>query len=72
MATSGYYVRHAKSPRLEDLKKFLQFGAVVAMGAADDDRQRDAMLVDQQVTLAPFFFPDPSDWVRPTRGPGVP
>ena len=24
VATSGYYVRHAKSPRLEDLKKFLQ------------------------------------------------
>jgi len=24
VATSGYYVRHAKSPRLEDLKRFLQ------------------------------------------------
>ena len=24
VATSGYYVRHAKSPRLEELKKFLQ------------------------------------------------
>ena len=24
VATSGYYVRHAKSPRLDDLKKFLQ------------------------------------------------
>jgi sugar/nucleoside kinase (ribokinase family) len=24
VATSGYYVRQAKSPRLEDLKKFLQ------------------------------------------------
>ena len=24
VATSGYYVRHAKSPRIEDLKKFLQ------------------------------------------------
>jgi sugar/nucleoside kinase (ribokinase family) len=24
VATSGYYVRHAKSPRLDDLRKFLQ------------------------------------------------
>jgi sugar/nucleoside kinase (ribokinase family) len=24
VATSGFYVRQAKSPRLEDLKKFLQ------------------------------------------------
>jgi sugar/nucleoside kinase (ribokinase family) len=24
VATSGYYVRHARSPRLDDLKKFIQ------------------------------------------------
>ena len=24
VATSGYYVKHARSPRLDDLKKFLR------------------------------------------------
>ena len=54
------------------LKKLRQFGAVVTIGGADDDRQRDAMFVDQQMTFAPFFSPDPSGWDRPIRGPGAP
>lgn len=38
--------------------------AVMHVGPGHDDRQRDATPVDQQVALAPLFFPDPSGSVR--------
>lgn len=50
-------------------QQILQFDTIIAIGRADDDCQRDAMLVDQQMTLAPIFFPGPSGWDRPTPGP---
>ena len=37
---------------------------IMAIGAADDKGERGAKTVDQQAALGPFFFPDPSDWVR--------
>jgi len=45
--------------------------AVVDVGPGDDDRQRDATAVHQQVALASFFFPDPSGWVRQLLVPKV-
>gem|GEM_PF-1323719 len=36
--------------------------AVVDVGPAHDERQRDATTVHQQVALAAFFSPDPSGW----------
>lgn len=35
---------------------------VVSLGAAHDNRERDAMTVHQQAAFAPFFFPDPLDF----------
>ena len=46
--------------------------AVVDVGPADDERQRDATTVHQQMALAPIFSPDPSDFGRPLLVPGVP
>ena len=37
---------------------------VMPVRSGHDERQGDATAVDQQVTLAPIFFPDPSGWVR--------
>ena len=37
-----------------------------------DERQGDATAVDQQVTLAPIFFPDQSGWARPALVPVEP
>ena len=34
-----------------------------------DERQGDTTAVDQQVTLAPIFFPDQSGWARPALAP---
>jgi hypothetical protein len=33
-------------------------GDIMALGTAHDERERDATRVDQQMTLAPIFFPD--------------
>src|SRR3990172_9710957 len=41
-----------------------QLRHVVSISSDYDDRQRDATLVDQEHSLAPIFFPDPSGWVR--------
>ena len=38
---------------------------VMPVRSGHDERQGDATSVDQQVTLAPIFFPDQSDWGRP-------
>ncbi len=45
---------------------------VMPVRSGYDERQGDATAVDQQVTLAPIFFPDPSGWARPALVPGVP
>ena len=37
---------------------------VMAIGSCHDERQRDATTVDQQMALAPIFFPDPLDWLQ--------
>src|SRR5476649_1735981 len=40
---------------------------IMMIGCGHDDRQRDATGVDQQHSLAPLFFPDPSASARRTR-----
>lgn len=45
---------------------------VMPVRSGHDERQGDATAVDQQVTLAPIFFPDQSGWVRPALVPVVP
>jgi hypothetical protein len=40
----------------------LQLAHVMSVGSGDDQRQRDATPVDQQMALAPIFFPGPSGW----------
>jgi len=45
---------------------------VMPVRACHDERQGDATAVDQQVTLAPIFFPDQSGWVRPALVPVEP
>ena len=37
---------------------------VMAIGAADDKRERGAKTVDQQTALGAFFSPDLSDWAQ--------
>jgi xanthine/CO dehydrogenase XdhC/CoxF family maturation factor len=54
---------------LEDL---LQAPAVIHVGCAHDDRQRDATPVYQQVQLAPNLSPDPSGWAQRILVPSVP
>lgn len=45
---------------------------VMPVRSGHDERQGDATAVDQQVTLAPIFFPDQSGWVRPALVPVAP
>ena len=45
---------------------------VMPVRSGHDERQGDATAVDQQVTLAPIFFPDQSGWVRPALAPAGP
>ena len=42
---------------------------VMPVRSGHDERQGDATAVDQQVTLAPIFFPDQSGWGRPAFVP---
>ncbi len=49
--------------------RFFEVPTIIAIGRADDDCRRDAMLVAQPMTLAPISFPGPSGWDRPTPGP---
>ena len=39
----------------------LKLADIVTIRPGNDERQRDSMLVYQQMPLAPFFFPDQSD-----------
>lgn len=45
---------------------------VMPVRPGHDERQGDATAVDQQVTLAPIFFPDQSGWGRPALVPVEP
>ena len=45
---------------------------VMPVRSGHDERQGDATAVDQQVTLAPIFFPDQSGWARPALVPMEP
>ena len=45
---------------------------VMPVRPGHDERQGDATAVDQQVTLAPIFFPDQSGWARPALVPVEP
>ena len=42
---------------------------VMPVRSGHDERQGDATAVDQQMTLAPIFFPDRSGWLRPALAP---
>ena len=45
---------------------------VVTVSSADDERQRDSILVDEEAALGPIFFPDPSGWAPPLPSPVAP
>ena len=45
---------------------------VMPVRSGHDERQGDATAVDQQVALAPIFFPDRSGWARPALVPVAP
>ena len=45
---------------------------IMAVRSGHDERQGDATAVDQQVTLAPIFFPDQSGCARPALVPVEP
>ena len=45
---------------------------IMPVRSGHDERQGDATAVDQQVTLAPIFFPDQSGWARPALVPVEP
>ena len=45
---------------------------IMPIRSGHDERQGDATAVDQQVTLAPIFSPDPSGWARPALVPVEP
>ena len=42
---------------------------IMSVRSGHDERQGDATAVDQQMTLAPIFFPDQSGWGRPALVP---
>ena len=50
----------------------LQLRDIMAIGPCHDERKRDATPIDQQVSLAPIFFPDPWDWRRRILAPEAP
>ena len=50
----------------------VQLRNIMPVRSGHDERQGDATAVDQQVTLAPLFFPDQSGWARPALVPGEP
>ena len=45
---------------------------IMPVRSGHDERQGDATAVDQQMTLAPIFFPDQSGSARPALVPGEP
>ena len=50
----------------------VKLGDVIRVGSCRDEGQRDPTAIDQEMTLAPIFFPDRSDWVRLTLAPAGP
>ena len=56
----------------DGLKHRLDLRHIVHVGPGDDQRQRDATPVHQQVALAPIFFPDPWGWAPQLPVPGAP
>src|SRR3989304_2304261 len=54
------------------IQRSRQLRHVVTISPDYDDRQRDATRVDQEHSLAPIFFPDPSGWVRQIPEQAVP
>ena len=50
----------------------LELRDIMPVRPGHDERQGDATAVDQQVTLAPIFFPDQSGWARPALAPVEP
>lgn len=45
---------------------------IMPVRSGHDERQGDATAVDEQMTLAPIFFPDQSGWARPALVPMEP
>ena len=45
---------------------------IMPVRSGHDERQGDATAVDQQMTLAPIFSPDPSGWARLALVPEAP
>jgi hypothetical protein len=56
----------------DGLQYRINLGDVVLIGPGHDDRQRDTTPVHQQMSLAPLFSPDRSDFGRPLLVPRVP
>ena len=50
----------------------VQLRYIMPIRPGHDERQGDATAVDQQVTLAPIFFPDQSGWAQPALAPVEP
>jgi len=55
----------------DGLQHRAEHGDVIHVGCGHDERQRDATTVDQQMTLAPLFFPDQSGSARPLLAPSA-
>ena len=49
----------------------LKGNTIVPVGPGDDERQGDAIFVDEKISLCPIFFPCPSGWVRRTLVPAA-
>ena len=54
--------RAARHPDHDPVQRDLKQFYVMRVGAAGDERERDANPVDQQTSFAPIFFPDPWGW----------
>src|SRR5690625_3968947 len=54
---------------LNGIEYGFQLADIMTIGPGYDERQRDATAVHQQMSLASFFFPDPSDWGRSLLAP---
>ena len=50
----------------------IQLRHIMPVRSGHDERQGDATAVDQQVALASFFSPDPSDWLQSALAPVEP
>ncbi len=64
--------RRTGSLNHDGIKNCRQLRSVMPIGSGHDERQRDATPVHQKVTLAAFFFPDPSGYALRPPVPKVP